>query len=60
MEAIGNDHKFKQQKPPLATIPHKNVHQKLSHPIGLEKCAASGCRRVHNSSGGHFVVLEPK
>ena len=37
MEVIGHDHKFMQQKPPLSAILRKNIHQKLSHAIGLEK-----------------------
>jgi len=47
MEVVGHDHKFMQQKPPFATILHKNIHQKLSHASRLEKRAASGCRRGH-------------
>jgi hypothetical protein len=46
-EVIGHDHKFMQQKPPLSAIHRKNIHQKLSHAIGLKKRAASGGRRGH-------------
>jgi hypothetical protein len=49
MEVIGHDHKFMQQKPPLLAILRKNIHQKLSHAIGLNKRAASGCRRGHEN-----------
>ena len=52
MEVIGHDHKFMQQKPPLSTILRKNIHQKLSHAIGLKKRAASGCRRGHEKRTG--------
>ena len=41
---IGHDYKFVQQKPPLPAILLKNIHEKLSQAIGLEKCAASDCR----------------
>jgi len=47
MEVIGHDHKFMRQKPLLSTILRKNIHQKLSHAIGLKKRAASGGRRGH-------------
>jgi hypothetical protein len=52
MELIGHDHKFMQQKPPLLTILHKNIHWKLSHAIELKKRAASGCRRAHKKRTG--------
>jgi hypothetical protein len=52
MEVIGHNHKFMQQKPPLSTILRKNIHQKLSHAIGLKKRAASGCRRGHEKRTG--------
>ncbi len=52
MEMIGHDHKFMQQKPLLSTILRKNIHQKLSHAIGLKKRAASGCRRGHEKRTG--------
>jgi len=42
-----HDHKFMRQKPLLSTILRKNIHQKLSHAIGLKKRAASGGRRGH-------------
>ena len=52
MEVIGHDHKFMQQKAPLSTILRKNIHQKLSHAIGLKKRAAAGCRRGHEKRTG--------
>jgi hypothetical protein len=52
MEVIGRDHKFVQQKPLLATILRKNIHQKLRHAIGLEKRAAPGCRRGYEKRTG--------
>ncbi len=52
MEVIGHDHKFMQQKPPPSTILRKNIHQKLSHAIGLKKRATSGCRRGHEKRMG--------
>jgi hypothetical protein len=36
----------------LSTILRKNINQKLSHTIGLEKRAASGCRRGHETTYG--------
>ena len=45
MGVTGHDYKFMQQKPPLSTILRKNIHEKLSHVAGLEKRAASDCRR---------------
>ena len=47
MEVIGHDHKFMQQKSPFPTILRKHINQKLSHAIGLQKRAASVCRRAH-------------
>jgi hypothetical protein len=41
-----------QEKPPLSSILRKNVHQKLSHAIGWEKRATSGCRRSHEKHTG--------
>jgi hypothetical protein len=52
MEVIGHDHKFMQEKPALSSVLRKNIHQKLSHAIGLEKRATSGCRRSHEKRAG--------
>jgi hypothetical protein len=52
MEVIGHDYKFMQQKPPLSTILRNNIHEKLSHPIGWEKRAASDGRRGHEERTG--------
>jgi hypothetical protein len=57
MEMIGHDHKFMQQKPHLSAILRKNIHQKLSHAIGLKKRAASGCRRAHKKRTGALGSL---
>jgi hypothetical protein len=37
IEVIGHDHKFMQEEPTLSSILRKNIHQKLSHAIGLKK-----------------------
>ena len=47
MEMVGHDHKVMQEKPPLSSIIRKNIDQKLSHAIGLQKRATSVCRRAH-------------
>ena len=57
MEVIGHDHKFMQQKPPFSTIRRENIHQKLSHAIGLKKRAASGRRRGHEKRTGGLGSL---
>ena len=45
------------QKAALATILHKNIQQKLSHTIGLEKRAPSRCRRGHEKRTRRLVSL---
>jgi hypothetical protein len=52
VKVIGHDHKIVQKKPLLSTILRKNIDQKLSHAIGLEKRATSGCRRAHEKRSG--------
>jgi hypothetical protein len=54
---IGHDHKFMQEKPPLSSILRNDIHQKLSHPIGLRKRTTSGCRRSHEKRTGRFEQL---
>src|SRR5882757_4497921 len=41
MEVIRHNHKLMQQKASLSPILRKNIHQKDSHAIGLEKRASS-------------------
>jgi hypothetical protein len=52
MEVIGHDHKVMQEKPSLSSILRKNIYQKLSHAIGLEKRATPVCRRGHEERYG--------
>jgi len=52
MEVIGHDHKCMQQKPPLSTILHKNIDEKLSYAVRLKKRATPGCRRGHEKRPG--------
>jgi len=52
MEVIGHDHKCMQQKPPLSTILHKNIDEKLSHAVRLKKRATPGCRRGREKRPG--------
>ena len=58
MEMIGHDHKFMQQKSPLSTVLRKHIEQKLSHPIRLQKRAASDCRRAHEERTCRLGSLE--
>ena len=58
MEVIGHNHKFMQQKSPLSTILRKNINQKLSHAIRLEKRAASDRRRAHKERTSGLGSLE--
>jgi len=57
MEMVGHDDKVMQQKPPLSSIIRKNIDQKLSHAIGLEKRATSGCGRAHEKCTGRLGSL---